>query len=104
MQTGQNSTDPENSLPQLGQVRRGSAFMDLSAVQPQSEPKATPSSNEWCEIGQRHPLANDGSASIASLYIQPRLARLPPSEVTDAPQLQRSHFRRQFNPASQSCR
>jgi len=30
MQTGQNSIAPENSLPQLGQVRWGSVFMDLT--------------------------------------------------------------------------
>jgi hypothetical protein len=29
MQTGQNSIAPENSLPQLGQVRWDSVFMDL---------------------------------------------------------------------------
>src|SRR6516162_76831 len=32
MQTGQNSIAPENSLPQLGQMRWGSVFMDLSAL------------------------------------------------------------------------
>ena len=52
MQTGQNSIAPENSLPQLGQVRWGSVLMGLTALQPQSEPKATPRSTEWCEIGQ----------------------------------------------------
>ena len=45
--------------------------MGLTALQPQSEPKATPRSIEWCEIAQRYPLANDGPASIASLCIQP---------------------------------
>ena len=30
MQTGQNSIAPENSLPQLGQMRRDSVFMDLT--------------------------------------------------------------------------
>jgi hypothetical protein len=45
--------------------------MALAALQPQPEPKATPRSTEWCEIVQRHPLANDGLASIASLCIQP---------------------------------
>jgi hypothetical protein len=69
MQTGQNSIAPESSLPQLGQVRWGSVFMGLPALQPQSEPKTTPRSTEWCEIVQRHPLANDGPASIASLCI-----------------------------------
>ena len=52
MQTGQNSIAPESSLPQLGQVRWGSALMALTALQPYSEPKATPRSTEWCEIGQ----------------------------------------------------
>jgi hypothetical protein len=33
MQTGQNSIAPENSLPQLGQVRWGSVFMELTALQ-----------------------------------------------------------------------
>ncbi len=32
MQTGQNSIAPENRLPQLGQVRRGFVFMDLSVL------------------------------------------------------------------------
>jgi hypothetical protein len=74
MHMGQNSIAPESSLPQLGQVRWGSVFMGLPALQPQSELKATPRSTEWCEIVQRHPLANDGPASIASLCIQPRLS------------------------------
>ena len=39
MQTGQNSIAPENSLPQLGQVRWGSVLMGLTALQPQPEPK-----------------------------------------------------------------
>jgi hypothetical protein len=58
MQTGQNSIAPENSLPQLGQVRWGSVLMDLTVLQPQSEPKTAPRSTEWCEIGQHGPLAN----------------------------------------------
>jgi hypothetical protein len=33
MQTGQNSIAPEISLPQLGQVRWGSVFMDLTVLQ-----------------------------------------------------------------------
>ena len=57
MQTGQNSIAPESSLPQLGQVRWGSVLMALTALQPQSEPKATPRSTEWCEIGQQGLLA-----------------------------------------------
>ena len=38
-QTGQNSIAPENSLPQLGQVRWGSALILLTA--PQSKPRRT---------------------------------------------------------------
>src|ERR1700756_3952023 len=52
MQTGQNSIVPENSLPQLGQVCLDSALMVLTVLQP----KETPRSTEWCEIGR--PLAN----------------------------------------------
>ena len=55
MHTGQNSIAPENSLPQLGQVCWGSVLMVLTALQPQPEPKATPRSTEWCEIGQYGP-------------------------------------------------
>jgi hypothetical protein len=58
MQTGQNSIAPENSLPQLVQVRWGSVFMVLTVVQPQPEPKATPRSTEWCKTGQHGSLAN----------------------------------------------
>src|SRR6516164_7382863 len=47
MQTGQNSIAPENSLPQFGQVRWDFVLMDLTALQPQPEPKATPRSTEW---------------------------------------------------------
>jgi hypothetical protein len=42
MHTGQNSTVPESSLPQIEQMRWGSVLMDLTVLQPQSEPKATP--------------------------------------------------------------
>jgi len=48
MHTGQNSIAPENSLPQLGQVRWGSLLMALAALQPQHHHART----EWCEIGQ----------------------------------------------------
>jgi len=44
MQTGQNSIAPENSLPQLGQVRLGS--LDLTALQPQPQPTAKPHSRK----------------------------------------------------------
>ena len=33
----------------------GSVLMDLTVLWPQSEPKATPRSTEWCEIGQHGP-------------------------------------------------
>ena len=52
MHTGQNSIAPESSLPQVGQVRWVSVLIVLSALQSQLEPKATPRSTEWCEIGQ----------------------------------------------------
>jgi hypothetical protein len=55
MQTGQNSIAAENSLPQLGQVRWDSVPMFLTALHPQSEPKATPPCTEWSEIDQRGP-------------------------------------------------
>ena len=55
MQTGQNSIASENSLPQPGQVRWGSVLMGLTALQPHSEPKATPRSTESCEIGPHGP-------------------------------------------------
>jgi hypothetical protein len=55
MQTGQNSIAPENSLPQFGQVRWGSVIIALAALQPQSEPKTTRRSTEWCEIDQHGP-------------------------------------------------
>jgi hypothetical protein len=46
------TTAPENSFPQLGQVRRESVLMGLTALQAQPDPKATPPSTESCEIGQ----------------------------------------------------
>jgi hypothetical protein len=46
MQTGQNSIAPENSLPQLGQVRWGSVLMGPSVHWPQFEQKATLCSNQ----------------------------------------------------------
>ena len=52
MHTGQNSTAPESSLPQVGQVRWGSVLIVLTALQPQPEPKAAPHSTQWCEIGK----------------------------------------------------
>jgi hypothetical protein len=55
MQTGQNSTAPENSLPQLRQVRWSSVFIVLTALQPQFEPKPPARSTEQCEIGLHGP-------------------------------------------------
>jgi hypothetical protein len=63
----------ESSLPQVGQVRRGLRTHGPNR-HPQPQPNATPRSTEWCEIGQRYPLANDGPASIASLCVQSRLS------------------------------
>jgi hypothetical protein len=56
MQIGQNSTAAEKSLPQLGQVRWDSEFMDLTAVQPQFDPKATPQSTEFVSVAKRRPV------------------------------------------------
>jgi hypothetical protein len=90
MQTGQNSIAPENSLPQLGQVRWGSVLIDLTVLPgrselckghgfprqaaaarlgnhvPGSERLAIPSSTEWCETHRRALLASCGRASIAN--------------------------------------
>jgi hypothetical protein len=55
MHTGQNSIAPENSLPQLGQMRRGSVLIVVTALQPQFEPKPTARSTECCKIGLRGP-------------------------------------------------
>jgi len=41
MQTGQNSISAENSLPQLGQVRWGSALMVLIGVRNVIKPSKT---------------------------------------------------------------
>src|SRR5262249_3660901 len=46
MQTGQNSIAPENSLPQLGHVRWGSVFINLTGLQPEFEAKPIPHSGE----------------------------------------------------------
>src|SRR5215469_1789277 len=90
MQTGQNSIAPEISLPQLGQVRWDSVFMDLTVLPrrlelckkhefprqpaamrfgnqvPGSEPPAIPSSAKRCETRWRRLLARCGAASIAT--------------------------------------
>src|SRR5215471_19619069 len=88
MQTGQNSIASERSLPQLGQVRWGSVFMDLTVLRMRlklrkengfprrpaavwhgnqvfgSEPLAMPSATERCETHRRTLLASCGAASI----------------------------------------
>src|SRR5215831_7802949 len=90
MQTGQNSIAPENSLPQLGQVRWGSVLMELTVLprrlklreehgfrcQPAvarlgnqvlgSERLAVPSSTERCETRRCPLLASYGPASIVT--------------------------------------
>jgi hypothetical protein len=43
----------ENSLPQLGQVRRGSALIGLTALQPHFEQKAIPRSSQRREIARQ---------------------------------------------------
>src|SRR5580704_1908691 len=45
MHTGQHSIAPESSQPQLGQVRRSSVFMGLTALRSLCKPKATPRSS-----------------------------------------------------------
>jgi hypothetical protein len=96
MHTGQNSIAPENSLPQLGQVRWRSALMGLTVLprrlklrkehgfprQPAaaqlgnqvhgSEPLAIPSSTERCETRRRPLLASCGAASIVTPVGQTR--------------------------------
>jgi hypothetical protein len=54
MQTGQNSIASENSLPQLGQVRRDSALMFLTALQFQFQLRAKPRSGQSSETDQHH--------------------------------------------------
>ena len=46
---------PENSLPQLEQVRWTSVLIVLAALQPQFEPKPTAQSTKWCKIGLQGP-------------------------------------------------
>jgi hypothetical protein len=75
MQTGQNSIAPENSLPQLGQVRWGSVLIVLTLPSTHSEPrKKHHACTERCEIGQHGSLANccPVSQAIASSF---RVAR-----------------------------
>jgi hypothetical protein len=69
MQIGQNSIAPENLLPQLGQVRWGSALMLLIALQPQSEPNATPRSAEAARNRPGRSLTNCLSRSTSQLGV-----------------------------------
>jgi len=88
MHTGQNSIAPENSLPQLGQMRRDSGFMDLTVLPkrlklrkehgfpcqpaavwlgnqvPGSEPLEIPISTERCETRRRFLLASCGPLQL----------------------------------------
>jgi hypothetical protein len=68
MQTGQNSIAPESSLPQLGQVRWGSALMVLTALQSHPQPETTPLSTEWCEKRPAQRLANCCPVAQAIAY------------------------------------
>src|SRR5580704_19256973 len=58
IQTGQNSIAPENSLPQLGQVRWGSVFMGLTVLRPPSGPKSSTKLRPVVQNRQTRPLAN----------------------------------------------
>ena len=59
MQTGQNSIAPENSFPQLGQVRWDSLLMFLTAFQPQPELKT----NNRSSSSSAEPSSNIASGS-----------------------------------------
>ena len=65
MHTGQDFIAPENALPQFGQVCRASVFMGLAAFSAASNATL----HRVVLNGQRHPLANDGSASIAEASV-----------------------------------
>jgi hypothetical protein len=68
MHTGQNSIAPENSLPQLGQFRWNTVFMDLTAPKPQFEPKSRARSTEWCKISLHGPLQSCCPSSQTLVY------------------------------------
>jgi hypothetical protein len=68
MQTGQNSIAPENSLPQVGQVRWTSVLIVLAALQLQAQPRTTPGSTESREIGQHGPWADCSPVPQAIAY------------------------------------
>jgi hypothetical protein len=79
MQTGQNSIAPENSLPQLEQVRWGSVFMALTTCQPQPWPKATPRSIErWESAGASPDNTTFSDETFPKLTaVNRQLSRLP---------------------------
>jgi len=64
-----------------------SAFMVLTALQPQSEPKATPRSTRWCEIGQHsawHTLVPFARAIACSVTVAREIAlrnKIPAAHV-----------------------
>ena len=88
MQIGQNSTAPENSLPQPGHTRLSTAFTDLTALQTlkcewnvssrtgrkesqpldpaAAGPRSRRLSRAWCESSSRPPLADHGRVSRRS--------------------------------------
>src|SRR5262252_3038005 len=76
-QTGQNSNAPENSLPQLGQVRWGSVLMALTALQSQRQPQQYHARTKWCEIGQHGP-----RQAVVPWHEQSRLTVTVPRQIT----------------------
>src|SRR5262252_1337410 len=67
-QTGQNSIAPENSLPQLGQMRWGSVLMALTALQSQRQPQHDHARTERCRNRPARPLANCCPVAQAMAY------------------------------------
>ena len=58
IQTGQNSSVPENSLPQLGQVRLVCVLIVLDVLQRQPQPTAKPPAHRVVRNRPARPLAN----------------------------------------------
>ena len=69
MQTGQNSIAPENSLPQLGQVRWGPVLILPPVSRPQSETKRTPYAHQvagtWPYSGWHPAVLLHGQSRVA---------------------------------------
>ena len=59
---------PENSLPQLEQVRWTSVLIVLAALQLQAQPRTTPGTTESREIGQHGPWADCSPVAQAIAY------------------------------------